>query len=231
MEKIIYMYHPESDSFWIHEGELKDEDYNSIDIGLSNEVTKKQFLKGIKLNGQEKDFPEITKLESGNIIMGLADKAQEILQGFDPKKDSPNNSNQNLPDGEYDMVLNSVTHKVSERTGTEWVSLECEVIAGELSGRKEFVGMFFGTGSEFVTNKAIKSIAQAASVFEIELTNEDWEDEHTLVEGLQPAIGSQFLLKVVSTPNKKEPTNPYRNFDFIGYEDDGEDSEVDGESP
>lgn len=231
MEKIIYMYHPEYDSFWIHEGELKDEDYNSIDIGLSNEVTKKQFLKGIKLNGQEKDFPEITKLESGNIIMGLADKAQEILQGFDPKKDSPNNSNQNLPDGEYDMVLNSVTHKVSERTGTEWVSLECEVIAGELSGRKEFVGMFFGTGSEFVTNKAIKSIAQAASVFEIELTNEDWEDEHTLVEGLQPAIGSQFLLKVVSTPNKKEPTNPYRNFDFIGYEDDGEDSEVDGESP
>lgn len=163
--------------------------------------------------------------------MGLADKAQEILQGFDPKKDSPNNSNQKLPDGEYDMVLNSVTHKVSERTGTEWVSLECEVIAGELSGRKEFVGMFFGTGSEFVTNKAIKSIAQAASVFEIELTNEDWEDEHTLVEGLQPAIGSQFLLKVVSTPNKKEPTNPYRNFDFIGYEDDGEDSEVDGESP
>lgn len=163
--------------------------------------------------------------------MGLADKAQEILQGFDPKKDSPNNSNQNLPDGEYDMVLNSVTHKVSERKGTEWVSLECEVIAGELSGRKEFVGMFFGTGSEFVTNKAIKSIAQAASVFEIELTNEDWEDEHTLVEGLQPAIGSQFLLKVVSTPNKKEPTNPYRNFDFIGYEDDGEDSEVDGESP
>lgn len=163
--------------------------------------------------------------------MGLADKAQEILQGFDPKKDSPNNSNQNLPDGEYDMVLNSVTHKVSERTGTEWVSLECEVIAGELSGRKEFIGMFFGTGSEFVTNKAIKSIAQAASVFKIELTNEDWEDEHTLVEGLQPAIGSQFLLKVVSTPNKKEPTNPYRNFDFIGYEDDGEDSEVDGESP
>lgn len=163
--------------------------------------------------------------------MELADKAQEILKGFDPKKDSPNNSNQKLPDGEYDMVLNSVTHKVSERTGTEWVSLECEVIAGELSGRKEFVGMFFGTGNEFVTNKAIKSIAQAASVFEIELTNEDWEDEHTLVEGLQPAIGSQFLLKVVSTPNKKEPTNPYRNFDFIGYEDDGGDSEVDGESP
>lgn len=151
--------------------------------------------------------------------MGLADKAQEILQGFDPKKDSPNNSNNNLPDGEYDMVLNSVSHKVSDRTGTEWVSLECEVIAGELAGRKEFVGMFFGTGSEFVTNKAIKSMAQAASVFEVELSNEDWEDEHSLVEGLQPAIGSQFLLKIVSSPNKKDPSNPYRNFDFIGYED------------
>lgn len=60
-ERYTFFYHPESDSYWVHEGELPEVAYNDMNVGLSNEVSKNEFLRGIRETGQENDFPEITK--------------------------------------------------------------------------------------------------------------------------------------------------------------------------
>ncbi len=152
--------------------------------------------------------------------MGLQDLMNEVLETFDPKTDDPNAGGfENLPDGEYDIVLNKAEHKVFQ-SGWECLSFEHEVTTGEMAGRKEFVNFGFGGNThEFVLKKNIKLVAKLASVTGINLTDDDWEDETTLAEAFKSAEGSQYILKITSSPNKKKPEEPYRNFDFIEYED------------
>jgi len=136
--------------------------------------------------------------------MSLRDVMNEVLEKFDPKTDDPNAGGfDNLPDGEYDIVLSKVEHKVFQ-SGWECLSFEHEVVSGEFSGRKEFVNFGFGDSTpEFVLKKNIKLVAKAASVTGISLTDDDWEDETTLAAAFEAAVGSQYILKITSSPNKK----------------------------
>lgn len=153
--------------------------------------------------------------------MGLKDLANEILAGFDPKTDDPNaGSNQGLADGEYDVTLANVEHKIFQ-SGWEALSFENEVTVGEAAGQKEFINLGFDTAKvpEFVLQKNIKIVAKLASVIGLQLTDDDWEDETTMAAAFKDGIGSQFILEVKSTQNKKDPSRPYKNYDFIAYDD------------
>lgn len=164
--------------------------------------------------------------------MGLKDLMNEVLADFDPKTGDPNAGGfENLPDGEYDVILNVIKHKVFEKSGWECLSFEHEVTTGESSGRKETINVGFADGTpEFVMKKNIKLVAKLATVAGVQLSDDDWEDEITLAEAFQPGVGSQFILKITSSPNKKEPNKPYRNFDFEEYDDEDGQPDLDSGS-
>ena len=153
--------------------------------------------------------------------MSLKDYAQKVLENFDPKKDDPNaGSNNGLPEGEFDVVLNNVEFKVFEKSGWEALSITLEVTVGEYAGQREFINLGFGEDlHEFVLSKNIKVVSKLASVIGLVLTDEDWEDEQTLAAAFKDPIGSQFVLTKTLTPNKKEPTRPYANYDFVAYDE------------
>lgn len=152
--------------------------------------------------------------------MGLQDLANQILAGFDPKNDDPNAGGfDGLADGEYDVTLENVEHKVF-KSGWEALSFTNEVTVGEASGQKEFISLGFAEGTpDFVMQKNIKLVAKLASVIGLQLSDSDWEDETALAEAFRDGIGSQYILKVTSSPNKKDPSRPYKNYDFIAYDD------------
>ncbi|CAI3453050.1 hypothetical protein CIRMBP1220_01990 [Enterococcus cecorum] len=153
--------------------------------------------------------------------MSLKDYAQKVLENFDPKKDDPNaGSNNGLPEGEFDVVLNNVEFKVFEKSGWEALSITLEVTVGEQAGQREFINLGFGEDlHEFVLSKNIKVVSKLASVIGLVLTDEDWEDEQTLAAAFKDSIGSQFVLTKTLTPNKKDPTRPYANYDFVAYDE------------
>lgn len=153
--------------------------------------------------------------------MSLKDYAQKVLENFDPKKDNPNaGSNNGLPEGEFDVVLNNVEFKVFEKSGWEALSITLEVTVGEYAGQREFINLGFGEDlHEFVLSKNIKVVSKLASVVGLVLTDEDWEDEQALAAAFKDSIGSQFVLTKTLSPNKKEPTRPYANYDFVAYDE------------
>lgn len=153
--------------------------------------------------------------------MSLKDYAQKVLENFDPKKDDPNaGSNNGLPEGEFDVVLNNVEFKVFEKSGWEALSITLEVTVGEQAGQREFINLGFGEDlHEFVLSKNIKVVSKLASVIGLVLTDEDWEDEQALAAAFKDSIGSQFVLTKTLTPNKKDPTRPYANYDFVAYDE------------
>lgn len=153
--------------------------------------------------------------------MSLKDYAQKVLENFDPKKDDPNaGSNNGLPEGEFDVVLNNVEFKVFEKSGWEALSITLEVTVGEYAGQREFINLGFGEDlHEFVLSKNIKVVSKLASVIGLVLTDEDWEDEQTLAAAFKDSIGSQFVLTKTLSPNKKDPTRPYANYDFVAYDE------------
>lgn len=153
--------------------------------------------------------------------MSLKDYAQKVLENFDPKKDNPNaGGNNGLPEGEFDVVLSNVEFKVFEKSGWEALSITLEVTVGEQAGQREFINLGFGEDlHEFVLSKNIKVVSKLASVIGLVLTDEDWEDEQTLAAAFKDSIGSQFVLTKTLSPNKKEPTRPYANYDFVAYDE------------
>ena len=160
--------------------------------------------------------------------MGLKDLANEILAGFDPKTDDPNAGGfDGLPDGEYDVQLANVEHKIF-KSGWEALSFTNEVTVGEASGRKEFIILGFDEAAvpSFVLQKNIKLVGKLASVIGLRLTNDDWEDEETLAGAFKDGLGSQYILKITSSPNKKDPSKPFKNYDFIPYDDLADQPEV-----
>lgn len=148
----------------------------------------------------------------------LKGTAKEALQGFDPQKDNPNNAYTNVPAGEYDAVLNSAEHKVFT-SGWEAFAIEIGFIGGEYDGRKEFINIGFRGDNipEFVYNKNIKLVSQLAFVCGLELQDDDWADEAALQWAFIEGVGAQFIAHITETKNKKDPSNPYRNFTFEKY--------------
>lgn len=164
--------------------------------------------------------------------MSLLDLANEVLQNFDPAKDDANQSdNQGLPEGEYDVMLDSIQFQVYE-SGYEAVAVSCQVVFGDHAERKELINI--NLDPNYVTAKGvalyeeypnllttnIKYISQLAFAVDVELEDEDWQDMVSLAQAFNDkgAQGKQFILEITKSQNKAK-TKEYTNYLFAKYAD------------
>lgn len=164
--------------------------------------------------------------------MSLQDLAQEVVENFDPANDNPSDQeNTGLPEGEYDVVLNSIQFQVYD-SGYECLKIDAEVLTGDEAGQHEFININLDPEFEtsegvklyekfpFMLKQNIKYISQLAFAVDVELTNDDWFDMVSLAEAFfeQEADGKQFILEITKSTNKAK-TKEYTNYVFAKYAD------------
>ena len=121
--------------------------------------------------------------------------ASELVKDGNYKK---NNYEEHKPDGEYNVIIESIALKESEQTGTQWFNIVSKVLDGEYAEEKFYT-------SYFLTEKAMKiSLANLmkfvnACGYEVDVNM--FTDLDTLNEALQPLVGSVCILN--KTTSKK----------------------------
>lgn len=114
--------------------------------------------------------------------------ASELVKDGNYKK---NNYEEHKPDGEYNVIIESIALKESEQTGTQWFNIVSKVLDGEYAEEKFYT-------SYFLTEKAMKiSLANLmkfvnACGYEVDVNM--FTDLDTLNEALQPLVGSVCIL-------------------------------------
>lgn len=116
--------------------------------------------------------------------------ATKTMEGFDPATDSVDNF-ENLPDGEYNCLLEDVTARKSEK-GTNWISFKFSVMDGAYIGRLMFVNYYF---TEKTMERSVKAITKLAYEFGFELPLEAFTNYETLAETLNGLAGYQATVK------------------------------------
>lgn len=127
--------------------------------------------------------------------------ATKTMEGFNPATDSVDNF-ENLPDGDYDCLLEKVTYRKNEK-GTNWISFEFSVMSGDCENRRIFVNYYF---TEKIIDKSIKSISKLAYEFGYELPIDAFSSYETLAETLNAMAGNQ------ATVHQKTSKNDYVNY-------------------
>ena len=121
--------------------------------------------------------------------------ASELVKDGNYKK---NNYEEHKPDGDYNVIIESIALKESEQTGTQWFNIVSKVLDGEYAEEKFYT-------SYFLTEKAMKiSLANLmkfvnACGYEVDVNM--FTDLDTLNEALQPLVGSVCILN--KTTSKK----------------------------
>lgn len=154
----------------------------------------------------------------------------DALKNFDPAKDKVSASNNGLPAGEYDVAIDSIGHHVYEKSGWECFQVVLSVLTGDHAGEKEYINISLATktkdGKEmpsFVVDTAVKSIGALAYCIGIDMSLLDeplsLDNETDIYEALDKLFkekgqGVQLKLIVKVTPNKKNPDNPYKNYEY-----------------
>lgn len=155
--------------------------------------------------------------------MSLLKLAQQIKGNFDPSKDKVNGV-EAIPAGEYDVVISDVAYKMYEQSGWENVVVEAEITTGEQAGRKEIISFSFidfWNGKpvlEFILNRNMKLAQKLAFIGEYEWMQSDFEDTQSIALALKNIIGTQMILTISETKNKKDPSKPFRNYEVEAYE-------------
>ncbi|GGD05706.1 hypothetical protein [Enterococcus wangshanyuanii] len=151
--------------------------------------------------------------------MGLLDTLSNIKkEGFDPKKDKVA-TNSKLDSGTYPVRLKSAQADVNKHEQTQ-LAITLEVVSGKDKNRLEVIYISFDDGLPvFVLEKNGRTLLKLAAMAGIEFTKKDLEDEYTAAMALEKVLGSQFLMNLSITENKKNPNYPYRNYDFGPMED------------
>ena len=114
--------------------------------------------------------------------------ASELVKDGNYKK---NNYEEHKPDGDYNVIIESIALKESEQTGTQWFNIVSKVLDGEYAEEKFYT-------SYFLTEKAMKiSLANLmkfvnACGYEVDVNM--FTDLDTLNEALQPLVGSVCVL-------------------------------------
>ncbi|MDB7642426.1 hypothetical protein PND20_06685 [Ligilactobacillus ruminis] len=160
--------------------------------------------------------------------MSLQDAFNSINKsGWNAKKDSVSNTYEGLAPGEYDTLMHNVTH-AAYPSGYECLNFAFQVISGQHAGEYEFVRVNLADtkkdGSpmpDFVLSKNIKLLMKIAALCNVEIDNLDGNEtavyEH-VVSLFAGHAESPMTMKITETPNKKDPDNPYRNYEFKEYE-------------
>ena len=121
--------------------------------------------------------------------------ASDLVKDGNYKK---NNYEEHKPDGDYNVIIESIALKESEQTGTQWFNIVSKVLDGEYAEEKFYT-------SYFLTEKAMKiSLANLmkfvnACGYEVDVNM--FTDLDTLNEALQPLVGSVCILN--KTTSKK----------------------------
>lgn len=157
--------------------------------------------------------------------MSLLDLAANALDNFDAKKDTVSTS-QGLPDGIYNVVVEDISHATYD-SGWECVKLVFGVLDGEHAGEKEYDNLSFAekttTGKampDFVISNNIRFITKLGALLGVQITPQHFagptetEVHEALVNVLAPEKGKTVILHVKHTPNKKDPSNPYTNYEL-----------------
>ena len=127
----------------------------------------------------------------------LLNIASEVMKGFDPAVDKVDDF-ENLPDGEYNCLLEDVTSRVSEEKGTHWISFKFSILNGDYANRLIFVNFFF---TEKSMERSIKSINKLAYDFGYQLPVTAFSTYDTLAESLSAMAGNQAIVKQTTSKN------------------------------
>ncbi len=156
--------------------------------------------------------------------MGLQDAFNKATKDWDAKKDSANQSDL-IPAGTYQVVLDKTDHPVYD-SGWDCLRFSMQVIKGKYASRKEQLRISLATKTktgkampDFVVSRNIRTISKVAAMVGLTVTPELFPDNETdayekLVKAFKPYEGKTLEMTITVTPNKKDPDNPYRNYDF-----------------
>ncbi|WP_283582901.1 DUF669 domain-containing protein [Limosilactobacillus difficilis] len=158
--------------------------------------------------------------------MSLLKAYKNATNGWDAKKDNINTGYEDIPAGDYTAIMNKAEHFVSKKSGFEALTFDMQVIEGDYAGRHERVFVNLADtkkdGSkmpDFVVDRAIKTVAKVAALSNVNLEDSDFDGNTTdviekIVEKFRGNEGATVKMHISERPNKKDPDNPYRSYDF-----------------
>lgn len=162
--------------------------------------------------------------------MGLLDALNKVKsEKYDPKKDDISSGFQPIPDGTYTVTLSGVNHGVWEKSGTDFVRFSFNVVTGEQAGRQEHITPILASKKsngdpmpESVLARSIKMVQKIGAMVGFDVPDKvfmganESEDYEMIQNEFREAgvIGKLLKLTIKSSPNKKNPDNPWRNYKF-----------------
>lgn len=162
--------------------------------------------------------------------MGLLEALNKVKsEKFDPKKDDINSGFQPIPDGTYTVTLSGVNHGIWPKSGTDYIRFSFDVVTGEQAGRQEHITPTLASKktngekmSESTLARSIKMITKIGAMVGFDVPDKvfmganESEDYEMIQEEFRNAgvIGKLLKLTIKSSPNKKNPDNPWRNYKF-----------------
>lgn len=156
--------------------------------------------------------------------MGLLDAYKKATNNWDAK-DGKLNESQLIPAGDYEVMLGKVDHPVYQ-SGWDCLRFDMQVIAGKFASRHEQLRISLATKTskgksmpEFVVSRNIRTIAKVGEMVGLEMKPEYFPDNETdayerLTAAFKPYEGKTLHMTIIETANKKDPDNPYRNYEF-----------------
>lgn len=163
--------------------------------------------------------------------MSLVDALNKVKkENFDPKKGKINNR-QELPDGTYNVTLSGVTHGVRKSSTTDFIMFSMQVIDGDQAGQSENIFPTLATTTstgkpmpEFVQARSIKTIKVIGAMVGLDVPDKcflgktETEDYNEIEKDFQPYLNKTLKMTITSSPNKKNPDRPYKNYSFAPLE-------------
>ncbi len=162
--------------------------------------------------------------------MGLLEALNKVKsEKYDPKKDDISSGFKPIPDGTYTVTLSGVNHGVWEKSGTDFVRFSFDVVTGEQAGRQEHITPILASKKsngdpmpESVLARSIKMVQKIGAMVGFDVPDKvfmganESEDYEMIQEEFRKAgvIGKLLKLTIKSSPNKKDPDNPWRNYKF-----------------
>lgn len=161
--------------------------------------------------------------------MSMTDILKKLNSGdFDPNEGKVKDET-NIPDGTYNVSMSAVTHGVWKNSRTDYLRFDMTVLDGKEAGKIEFITPTLAQKTskgkpmpDFVLSRSIQTIKIIGAMvgyqvpddpFITAMTNET-EAYEVLKNGFMPYVGKTLQMTIKSSPNKKDPDRPYRNYDF-----------------
>lgn len=132
----------------------------------------------------------------------LLNIATKTMEKFNPATDNVDDF-EKINDGEYNCLLEEVSARKSEKTGTNWISLKFTILDGDYENRLLFVNYFF---TEKTMERSIKAITKLAYEFGYEIPLDSFSSLEALAETLNSMAGNQAIV------SQKTSKSGYANY-------------------